>query len=99
MNDADKILLARHAIAHVLLQVRQHLHVKDVLGIGTESFDRLTVAEAALSGRELTEVRDAVIPGSSGFPHWTLMEALNELKASQPQINADERGFSQEAME
>ena len=67
MSAEEKLALCQSAIAHVLSRIREDDKVRYHLGVGTESFSRLTKAYAALTGEPIDRVRNFVIPGSAAI--------------------------------
>ena len=72
----QKIKVARKAVQSVLRRIKEDEKVRYHLGAGSETYDRLTAAEAALGDLDLNKVKDTVIPGSSRIPHSTVEDYL-----------------------
>ncbi len=76
MTENDKITLSRLAIRSVLVRIKEDKDIRYHIGAGTQTFNRLCVAFAALESESLEKVMDAVIPGSSAVRHETVEETL-----------------------
>lgn len=59
---------SKKAIAHVLIQIRDHPHVGWYLGFGTQSFDLLTEAFATLTKQPIEQVRNRFEPTNPTNP-------------------------------
>ncbi len=57
--------IVRNAIDHALLQIKMNQSVSYMLGVGTETYEQLTGAKAALLGMPVDEIRDEIFPGSA----------------------------------
>src|ERR1035438_3624124 len=53
------------ALSYVLNRISNNAEVQNLLGLGTESFERLTQAYSLVTGESVDEVREEFIPGSS----------------------------------
>jgi len=56
--------ICKLAINHVLCRIHDDARVRHLLGYGTEAYDLLTVAAAALFHEPVRDVREKIIPGS-----------------------------------
>lgn len=74
-----KLKLSQAAIYRMLNRIRREPQLRELIGAGTEAFNLLTTAAAALSGEPLNQVMDYTVPGSSAFPHRGIEECLAEL--------------------
>jgi hypothetical protein len=67
-KEKDDIAAAKAAIHHVLNQVRDHPAIGYYMGHGTQSFELLTKAAAALWNEPLDKVRDIFEPTNPKDP-------------------------------
>lgn len=79
VNDAQAVvrhldtqmLEAAQCLQYVLRRIANDARAGDVFGVGTESFSRLTQAEAVLTGKDVDIVREYWIPGSAAIHRTT----------------------------
>ncbi len=81
MSDADQIKLATFAIRRLLIRIRDDEHLRYYAGVGTNTFEHLCAAYAAMTGEPMDEVMDSIIPGSSAITHPGVQETLEEAAA------------------
>jgi len=55
------------ALTYVLARISHDKDVRNLLGVGTETYSRLTKAYSLVTGESVDEVRDRVIPGSASI--------------------------------
>lgn len=65
MPGEAEVSSALNDLAYVLNRVRRDDRIQSLMGLGTESFTRLTRAFSALSGERHSSVCNSVIEGSS----------------------------------
>lgn len=71
LSDAQKLKLAELALLSILMRIQRDKEVRQLVGVGTRSFDYLTAAYAAVIGDEVEAVRELVITGSNAIRHDT----------------------------
>lgn len=65
--DEATTTLCKKAIRHTLQRIKDNPRVQYELGAGTETYELLTAAAAALWGEPVDKVRDHHLPGSAAI--------------------------------
>jgi hypothetical protein len=61
----DAVRASISAIGRVLNRIKVDEQIRYKMGAGSETFERLTKAESLITGRDVEEIRNYIIPGSA----------------------------------
>ncbi len=62
---AQLVRITQHAVKYLLIRISREAALREQIGAGTETFERLTAVYAEATGLDVDAVRDHYIPGSA----------------------------------
>ena len=77
-EDAQPIEKAKEAIHHALTRIREDANLGYHAGFATQTFDYLTMAYAALTGKTVDEVQEEFMPEHSDKSNANLLDAMRK---------------------
>lgn len=66
-HQRDQLDRCAQALDYLFLRLHDEERLRQLIGAGTETFERLTAIQAEILGTDVDLLRDQIIPGSAGL--------------------------------